>query len=238
MQLKERHSNYVQELNSHSWISTHTDEPSTGSGSIAFEGRQKSIVYNRESLESMTSLVGRGTGGAHSMTVHFITPHHYEFNSVSSNTSDPLSVNDKLNTIRSVFGLSISQLAQVMRVERVTIYDWLRKNAMDSLRGTSRARLSELCAIATTWASFTPLSGKFLQEPLPNGRCLIEFLISDSLNTTEILKAYADLAFRKKPAERDREHMEEQAHNARKIGFALKGAFAQLKPYSGKGKAS
>lgn len=155
----------------------------------------------------------------------------------SQQSPDPLSVKDKLNTIRATFGLSVLQLAQVMRVERVTIYDWLRKNAIDSSSGTSRARLTELCTIATTWASFTPLSGKFLQEPLPNGSCLLDVLISDPLNTREILKAYEDLAIRKKPAERDREHREEQANNTRKIGAALKSAFAKIKPYSGEGNA-
>jgi len=137
----------------------------------------------------------------------------------------PVSLSDILRSIRSTFGLTVTQIASVMLVERVTIYDWMDSNSMDKMRPHSRERLKTLHGIAVTWASKAPLYGKFLYEQHADGKCVFDLLTAPSLDHNAFVQAYDALVQTKKPDRRKAEQVLQQRDTNRVIGVALKDAF-------------
>ncbi len=136
-----------------------------------------------------------------------------------------LSLTDMLTAARTAFGLSVSQVANVMRVERVTIYAWMQSNSMDSVRGNNRGRLKTLHSIATEWASKPPLYGKFLQEQLPDGSCVFDLLTAQELDPSALEKAYGALVAIQSTDKRKSAQARLQRETNRAVGVALENAF-------------
>lgn len=199
-----------------------------GSGSISIGISNHAVAYEQNAAVSAAESLRKHTGGVLNYKYWVIQPSPPLIESEQNIAANALSLKDKITNIRSVFGLSITQMAEVMRVERITVYDWIRRDSMDSVRGNSRERINAINELATTWGKFPALGGKFLFETLPDGSCVMNLLSALNLDSSAVLRAYALLDSKKKPGQRIQEHRATQAQNAKGIGTALKNAFQQL----------
>lgn len=96
--------------------------------------------------------------------------------------------------VRTTFDLNVKQLADILKIERVTVYDWLRKNAWEKLHPARQKRLLDVASIAAQWAKRPQIPPGYLLEPLdPSGETLLKLLSRDHLPTAEILIAYTQL---------------------------------------------
>ena len=131
-----------------------------------------------------------------------------------------------LQAIRAAFGLNVSQMADVLHVKRMTIYTWLKENAMDTLHQGNRDRLLALYDIATRWSGNMPLSGPYLHERLPMGASLFDLLTASQLDHDAILGTYEILVKTKGGNDRFRQHLQQQNTAARmglpKLAVAFK----------------
>ncbi len=118
---------------------------------------------------------------------------------------------EMVEALREAFGLNVTQLAQVLHIERITVYAWLRTDRMEKLNPSNRNRLWRLYQLAKQWASCAPLAGKFLVEPVPGrNTTLLEMLHSPQLDPGEFAKAYELLARATSPTARTQRHRAEQ----------------------------
>ncbi len=116
-----------------------------------------------------------------------------------------------VETLRQAFGLNITQLAQVLRIERVTVYAWLRTQESGKLNPSNRRRLWILYRIAQRWCTYAQLPGKYLLECLQNTHTTVfEMLCADDLRSEEFHVAYEQLALAMGHQDRIRKHRIEQ----------------------------
>jgi len=103
----------------------------------------------------------------------------------------PATLSEIIREIRQAFGLNIKQLADVMRVSRVTIYDWLRQDDLSVLRDGARRRLTHVQMLAVVWALLPSIPGAYLDEPFDEaGETLGALLIAETLPTTLLLPKF------------------------------------------------
>lgn len=97
-----------------------------------------------------------------------------------------LSVADQARELLSALSLNKSQLAEVLRVSRPTVYDWLEgkePNASNAERLTTLLRV--LADVGIT--SGSPLHARFVRQPLAEGTpTLIDVLRADALDEAAI----------------------------------------------------
>lgn len=104
---------------------------------------------------------------------------------------DVRTLSDDVATIKAAFGLSVSQLAEVLKVKRPTIYSWIDSGqAPDSLRKANRERLSELCGFAKAWNEEVHVPpGKYLTANLGGTSNLFQLLRAMPLDHQAIHQA-------------------------------------------------
>jgi hypothetical protein len=118
---------------------------------------------------------------------------------------------EMVEALREAFGLNVTQLAQILRIERITVYAWLRTDRMEKLNPSNRSRLWRLYQIARQWRSYAPLGGKYLVEPIPGlDTTLFEMLCAAQLDPGEFSEAYEFLAKATSPTARAHRHRAEQ----------------------------
>lgn len=100
--------------------------------------------------------------------------------------------------IRSSLSLQIKQLAEVLNVERPTIYAWIKEQSVP--RAQSRRRLRELYLLAKRWDELAPEPlGKALTEIGSDGRSVLDSLLQSDIPHTFILDRFRAIV-------RDRAH--------------------------------
>lgn len=105
--------------------------------------------------------------------------------------ADVRTVSDEVAAIKAAFGLSMSQLAEALRVKRPTIYSWIDSaRAPETLRKGNRERLAKLSSLAKAWnrSSDTP-PGHYLSAVVDGNFSLIQLLSADPLNPQVVLHA-------------------------------------------------
>lgn len=109
-----------------------------------------------------------------------------------------------VNTIRNTFGLSVTDLASVLGVERPTIYSWLKDKSTPA--PVRMQRLGLVLRLADTWTSKTGGTAKpVLTARTKSGMELLEALKDPVLWESEILLAInAQATYVKSPARRSR----------------------------------
>jgi len=118
---------------------------------------------------------------------------------------------EMVEELREVFGLNVTQLAQVLHIERITVYAWLRTERMEKLNQSNRNRLWRLYQVAKQWGSYAPLAGKYLVEPIPGrNTTLLQILCAPQLDPGEFAQVYELLARAISPAARIQQHRAEQ----------------------------
>lgn len=126
---------------------------------------------------------------------------------------------EMVEKLREAFGFNVTQLAQVLHIERITVYAWLRADRMEKLNPSNRNRLWRLYQLAKQWSSYAPLAGKYLVELIPGrNTTLLQMLCAPQLDAGEFAQAYELLARAISPTVRTQRHRAEQ-HEAVKKGI-------------------
>jgi hypothetical protein len=100
-----------------------------------------------------------------------------------------------LEAIMAQFDLSVSDTAQICRVSRQTVYQWMDYLDIAEIRSNAnRQRLCELFQVAQRWRERPPLTGNFVTATLTDGSSLKALLADDVLDMDRIVSTYATLA--------------------------------------------
>lgn len=153
-----------------------------------------------------------------------------------SEASDPLELNleaarpsvaispaSVLDRVRTVFGLNISETAEVFGITRQTAYQWMNLTSMEQVRAhENRDRLKQLYGVAQSWQSHPPLKGRWLYALLPAGNTVLDLLKATPIDLNALHAAYQALA----ASTTDRRR--EEGGHATQAATALASAFAGL----------
>lgn len=128
-----------------------------------------------------------------------------------------------LDGVRAVFGLNISEAAEVFGITRQTAYQWMKLTDMEQVRAhENRDRLKQLYGAAQSWQILPPLKGRWLYALLPAGNTVLDLLKAPQIDLDALQAAYQALAA--SAANRRRE----EGERATQAATALAGAFAGL----------
>jgi hypothetical protein len=150
------------------------------------------MTLNGAVLAAILSAAAVGTGGTANMQavpVQTFTGPVARVCSVhvtQNEEENVLDTQEKIAGIRRYLSLNMTELANVLKVGRPTVYSWA--TAPITLRSAHRERIDAVYAIARDWRSLSsePM-GRMVREPnLGNGRTLIDLLSVDKLDTTAI----------------------------------------------------
>jgi hypothetical protein len=128
-----------------------------------------------------------------------------------------------LDGVRAVFGLNISESAEVFRITRQTAYQWMKLTDMEQVRShENRDRIKQLYGAVRSWQNQSPLTGRWLHALLPTGNTLLDLLKDPQFDLDALQAAYKALAA--STADRRRE----EGARATQAATVLTGAFAGL----------
>lgn len=101
---------------------------------------------------------------------------------------------EMISQIRARLGLNMSQLAEVLRVGRPTIYAWLREEQVP--HASNRARVRDVWKLAQAWGEITPqpLGADYERLVTRDGYQLRELLSAEPLRTFVIREELVRLA--------------------------------------------
>ncbi len=144
------------------------------------------------------------------------------------------SLAERVSAIKAAFGLTISQLAQVLHVQRQTIYDWLDEDHPPQVQGHKRERLAAIQRWAIQWNALCPWpAGKGVTSYAVEGNTLLDLLAADVLDEARLATVLRGLSEQVK-AEWQRREARSLANRLRARGFqpapasSLRGALAGL----------
>jgi len=103
---------------------------------------------------------------------------------------------DMVAAVKAAFGLSVSQLARIMGVQRPTVYAWLdEEGGPDALRAANRERLLQLTALAEEWNRRSSASARgVLERHVIAGKTLLQWLAQEPLDIDAARRAVAAAA--------------------------------------------
>jgi hypothetical protein len=146
-----------------------------------------------------------------------------EFNLEAALPPVVLSPASVLDGVRTVFGLNISETADVFGITRQTAYQWMKLTDMEQVRAhENRDRLKQVYGAAQSWQNLPPLKGRWLYALLPSGNTVLDLLKAPQIDLDALQAAYQALAA--STADRRRE----EGERATQAATALAGAFASL----------
>jgi len=141
----------------------------------------------------------------------------------------PASILDK---VRTVFGLNVSEMAQVFHITRQTAYQWMSLSGMEQVRShQNRVRLQQLYEAAMSWQSTRPLTGRWLYALLPSRNTVLDLLKAAPIDLNALRAAYAALV--SSADARRREEGERATQAATALAGALTGLGAGRKARKG-----
>lgn len=128
-----------------------------------------------------------------------------------------------LEGVRNVFGLNISEAAEVFGITRQTAYQWMKLTDMEQVRAhENRDRLKQLYGATKSWQNLPLLKGRWLYALLPAGNTVLDLLKAAQIDLDALQAAHQALAT--STADRRRE----EGERATQAATALAGAFAGL----------
>lgn len=150
-------------------------------------------------------------------------PAAMEFNLKAALPPVAISPASVLDGVRAVFGLNISDTAEVFGITRQTAYQWMKLTDMEQVRAhENRDRLKQIYGAAQLWQSLPPLKGRWLYALLPDGNTVLDLLKAPQIDLDALQVAYQALAA--STADRRRK----EGERATQAATALAGAFAGL----------
>jgi hypothetical protein len=146
-----------------------------------------------------------------------------EFNLEAALSPVAISPASVLDGVRAVFGLNISETAEVTGITRQTAYQWMKLTDMEQVRAhENRDRIKQIYGAAQSWQSLPPLKGRWLYALLPAGNTVLDLLKAPQIDLDALQTAYQALAA--STADRRRK----EGARATQAATALAGAFAGL----------
>ncbi|MPZ47045.1 MAG: hypothetical protein GEV05_27510 [Betaproteobacteria bacterium] len=153
----------------------------------------------------------------------FEAPSALEFNLEAALPSVVLSPAFVLDRVRTVFGLNISETAEVFGITRQTVYQWMKLTDMEQVRShENRDRIKQLYGAAQSWQNHPPLKGRWLYALLPAGNTVLDLLKAPQVNIDALQAAYQALAAS------TLERRLKEGEQATRAVTALAGAFTGL----------
>ena len=100
---------------------------------------------------------------------------------------------DIIAAIRSAFSLQVKELAEILKVERPTIYSWIKDQAFPTKQ--NQGRLQQVYRLATTWnnLSSNPV-GKAIREIGLNGTSMLDVLKDDPIDESDVMRRLKSIA--------------------------------------------
>lgn len=130
---------------------------------------------------------------------------------------------ERVSQIKAAFGLTISQLAQVLQVQRQTIYDWVDEENPRQIQEQKRERLAAIQRLANQWNALCPWpAGKGVAAYSVDGDTLLDVLSADVLDEARLQRVMRGLSEQVK-AERQRREERSFGEQARRRGFQPHG---------------
>lgn len=204
----------------------------TGSGFVeSLSDPYQGVPRVWELLSPAAPLLREGHSATTSVCLVFIkndiafpaAPAAMAFNIKAGQMSAALSPAFVLDRVRAVFGLNISETAEVFVITRQTAYQWMKLTDMDQVRAhENRDRLKQLYGAAQSWQSHPPLKGRWLHAFLPTGNTVLDLLKAPQVDLNALQSAYQSLTT--STADRRRE----EGERATQAATALASAFAGL----------
>jgi hypothetical protein len=116
---------------------------------------------------------------------------------VGVRTGTPIhrTIADQVSFIKSEIGLNMTELADVLRVRRPTVYAWI--GGRETLQPHHEARVQQIYDLSTRWAVLA--STRNLKGGIVNGQ-LFELLCAEQLDKTEIVSAMRQIAGERMPS--------------------------------------
>lgn len=120
-------------------------------------------------------------------------------------------IKQQLSDIKYYFGISISDLANVLHVQRPAIYEWLEGV---NPREDNRERILNIYRYAQFWKSQSnaPIK-KHIREPMEDGKSLFELLSSEIFDDIKVKDAMLNVAARITQAETEKATEDKDIHN-------------------------
>jgi DNA-binding transcriptional regulator YiaG len=121
---------------------------------------------------TFTVLLGVGTGGDYTPGYHAVRAERIAFHRNNEPSGQPSTVAADIEYVRSVLNLTMTQLAQCLRVSRQALYNWMGGG---QIKDDNATKLNELKFAANVIAAEN-MSDRFLmlRRKLPGGKTLIE----------------------------------------------------------------
>lgn len=133
------------------------------------------------------------------------------------------SLAERVSAIKAAFGLTTSQLAQVLQVQRQTIYDWVDEESPRQLNGQNRERLAAMQRLAIQWNALCQWpAGKGMTTYAVDGDTLLDVLSADVLDEARLEPVMRGLSEQVK-AEWQRKEERSFGEQARRRGFQPHG---------------
>jgi len=111
----------------------------------------------------------------------------------SADVIAPLSHNEMISAIRSSLSLQIKELAEILRVQRPTVYSWIKGEVEPS--ASNRERLQQIYRIALKWNGLCNFPAERLVRAAgTDGRSVLELLKADEITEEGIVSRFKSLA--------------------------------------------
>ena len=122
-----------------------------------------------------------------------------------ANVVAPISHNETIASIRSALSLQIKELAEILRVQRPTIYSWINDEVEPS--AGNRERMQQVYRVASQWTRRCNLPAERLVRAAgTDGHSVLDLLKADEIDEQDIVRRFDRLAAErmKMKAESDR----------------------------------
>lgn len=130
-----------------------------------------------------------------------------------------------LDRVRNVFGLNISETAEVFGITRQTAYQWMKLVDMEQVRAhENRERIKQIYGAAQEWQRHPPLKGRWIHALLPSGKTMLDLLKAPHIDLAALRTAYLSLAAGTADRRRDEGARATQAATALASAFTGLGA--------------
>lgn len=157
----------------------------------------RSFLERHTGADTLRLLVSVHEGSGSSVLVRSEHP-----SEASPNSSSELVVEEALGYIQAGFGLTITSLAAILRVERPTVYAWLRGSSTPT--ASNLERISQIHSLAQKWIEYS--GGRTLGADLAlvaeDGKSLLDLLSSKYVRSYVIERILQRIAKRPTPARR------------------------------------
>lgn len=129
---------------------------------------------------------------------------------------------DRVTQIRHYLSLNMTELSHILRVERPTVYAWMKGSARPHTGNLER--LERVHNLARAWRAMSAVPpGRYVRERFDGGQSLMDYLSADVLDEQAIRRAFARI----KPAI-DGERAEKSARRRSVADVARRHGFPEV----------